>query len=134
MSKPSKIMWMSRHAPTSSQLWELERLFPKFELYIDGRSFDGVDDILARYNEQKADEMVVVAPLTVIRALCRRGLKPIKANMEQVSPDAADCEVRLRTRSGRTLGYRFIDFERVEGVDLRTSKLVAPTDEKENNQ
>lgn len=114
----STIMWMSKHTPTTRQREELERLFPGHVLLVDPRPFDGVEDILARYRAAKADEMVVVAPLTVMRALVRQGLHPIYAEMRSCSPKSKDAEVHVGQRA-----YRFVAFHRVDAVTLKLTKL-----------
>ncbi|SRR6266576_334207 len=115
---PSTIMWMSQHTPTLRQKEELERLFPGHILLVDPRPFDGVDDILARYKLAQADEMVVVAPLTVMRALVRQGLHPIYAEMRSCSPKSPLAEVYVGQRA-----YHFVAFHRVDAVTLKLTKL-----------
>jgi hypothetical protein len=62
--------------------------------------------------------MVVVAPLSVIAALCERGIKPLWAEMELVpGPDHA-AEVRVNRKDGRVDHYRFVRFRRISGVRI----------------
>lgn len=112
---PKRIVWMSRHPPTSTQSLELERLFPAHVLIVDARSFSGADQIVSRFHHERGDEMVVVAPWTVIRELVKRGLQPIYAEMRQV-PCADPHEVVLGGRHRRC--YRFVRFMHCRGVKL----------------
>jgi hypothetical protein len=117
---PKVIVWLSRHHPAPKQLQELERLFPGHRLITDTRAFDSVDDIITRFHSYKGDEMVVVAPLTVIRELVKRGIKPLRSEMKQV-PHSLDPDV---TYSGRS--YRFLYFTRITDVAVTTEPLEAP--------
>ena len=127
---PKRILWLSRHLPLPRQLAELEHHFPGYDLAIDGNSFDGADDIISRYRRVAADELVVVAPLAVIRALTMRGVRPIFAEMRQVRCRGRDGqpnkEVEVRMGRRRPRCYRFERFHHVNGVDLKLEPL-APT-------
>ena len=115
---PSRIMWLSQHAPTPRQRSELERIYPEHTLIIDHSAFDDVEDILKRYRAAKADQMVLVAPLTVIRTLTRKGVHPIYAEMRSVSPNSEHAEVKIGKRA-----YQFVAFHRVDEVTLKLTKL-----------
>lgn len=111
-----RIIWLSRHMPTPRQRAELERLFPSWEVVIDTNPFRNADDIISRFNTLKAQEMVVVAPISLIRALTQRGLHPIWAEMEHVrSPAPSDSTIEVEN-SGRY--YRFKKFWRIRAVNL----------------
>lgn len=117
----TRIVWMSQHTPTKRQRAALTAIFPSHLLIIDHRSFDGADDIVARFRKANADEMVVVAPLTVVRELVKRGIRPIYAEMRQLKCDHPEVEVRA---SGRC--YKFLRFSRVTDVLLKLEE-VNPT-------
>lgn len=108
-----KIMWMSRHKPTKRQMAELKRLFGACVVEWDNRRFSGADDIVTRFKEGKADEMVLVGPLTLFRELVKRGIKPLYATMEQVKNGSPETEVQYRGRC-----YKFVDFKRVVALNL----------------
>jgi hypothetical protein len=116
-----KILWISRHAPLARQLSELQGLFPGCQLVRDGDTFSGADDIITRVAKVAAAEVVVVAPLNIIRALTRRGLRPLWAEMQTVKT-ADEAEVTLVTRAGPR-HYRHVKFHRIMGVDLRLEHL-----------
>jgi hypothetical protein len=92
-----KVYWLSRHAPLPSQIAELRRLFGEdVVIEQDPQPFESVDDILARFRRSGADELLVVAPLSVIAQLVQRGIKPLWAEMEQVTdPRIAGIEIKF---------------------------------------
>lgn len=110
------IVWMSRHSPLVSQLKELERLFPGHSLIIDRRAFSSAAQIVQRFHEALGDEMVVVAPDSVVRELIRLGIRPIYAEMQQVST-AGEAETTIvANRSKRRRYYRFVKFHYCVGI------------------
>lgn len=122
-----RIVWMSRHHPTKRQRAVLGLLFPFHTLILDNRAFDSAETIITRFHEWHADEMVVVAPLTVVRELVRRGIFPLWAEMKQVAADNREAEVHY---SGRH--YKFVRFHRVRDVrfvleDVNPDEEIAPT-------
>lgn len=113
MKTLKKILWMSRHAPLASQLAELRRLFDdETVVEQDARPFDSAEQIAARYRNGGYDDLVVVAPLSVLGRLVDLGIKPMWAEMEQVT-DPARAEVSARDRH-----YRFARFRRVKALRL----------------
>lgn len=123
------ILWLSRHTPTPRQLAELERIYPGHILKIDRRSFDGADDIVERYHKSGATDMVVVAPLSFVRELVRRGLHPLWAEMRQVTRGSPLAESHNNGRS-----YKFIGFRRITAIKVDTiaaNPLTSPFDKKE---
>lgn len=120
------IMWMSRHAPLPSQIKELERLFPKHRLVVDKRPFSSAAQIVRRFQLEKADEMVTVAPWSVIRELIKLGIKPIYAEMVQVSAaDDADTTI-ITGRSKKKRYYKFLRFAYCTDVKLTLVPIEPP--------
>lgn len=116
------ILWLSRHTPTVRQLAELERLYPGHDLKIDKRSFDSADDIVARYKSSGATDMVVVAPLSFVRELVRRGLHPLWAEMRQVTRGSPHADTSNNGRS-----YRFIKFNRIRSITVQLDEVLPST-------
>lgn len=115
MSK--KVVWFSRHDILSSQKRELQRLFgDDMMLFIDPNPFSGAEDIVERFKHAQGDEMVVVAPLSVLDKLCDLGLRPLWAEMKVCSPEQA--EVRAGGRY-----YRFVRFRRVKRMVLEFEEV-----------
>ena len=107
-----KVVWFSRHRPLPSQLRELRRLFGEdVEVIPDANPFASADDVVARFRQSGATEIVVVAPLSVLAKLTERGLRPLWAEMESVRPEEAE----LR---GAGRYYRFRRFRRVRSVTV----------------
>lgn len=117
MSK-TKIYWLSRHQPLQSQINELRRIYgDDVEIIPDPNPFEGADEIIRRFRESGADEILVVAPLSVIAQLVQRGIKPLWAEMEVVN-DPAEAETEA---SGRY--YRFKRFRRIVRVVMEFEDL-----------
>lgn len=113
------IVWLSRHLPTPRQQAELHRLFPTMTLRVDTRSFSTADDIIQRFHTLGGSEMVVVAPLSVIRALVDRGIQPLYAQMAQCSPTDPRREVSSK---GRHL--RFVNFKRITSITIEMEDVA----------
>ena len=123
-----KILWLSRHEPLDSQRRELARLYgPGVQLIEDGRPFSDARDIFQRFQRSGAQEMVVVAPLSVIRELVKLGVQPLWAEMETLQAGDPRAEV---TANGSGSGaqrapraYRFSRFRRVVGLDIKFEEV-----------
>ncbi len=113
-----KIIWFSRHPAIPKQVGELKRLFGEdIEVIQDPKPFANADDVIKRYKKMGGDEMVIVAPLSVIDAICKKGIKPLWAEMEQVPADQADVNANGR-------GYKFIKFRRVKRLVLEFEDVI----------
>lgn len=113
-----KIMWFSRHAPIPKQITELMRIFGEnTKVTVDPKPFSNADDVLDRYNRSGAKEMVIVAPMTVINELLKRGIKPLYAEMELVQ-DGEEYDVEANGRK-----FRFVKFTRIIRIDIVKEEL-----------
>jgi len=107
-----KILWLSRHKPLVSQIKELKRIFGNdMILLIDNRAFSSAEEIKQRMQEFKVDDIVVVAPLSVIQRLTQLGIKPIWAEMKLCSKEEAE------TQAGRRY-YKFVRFRRIKDIKI----------------
>lgn len=114
------IMWFSRHPALPSQVAELKQLFGEnVKVVPDSKPFSTADDVVRRFRDCGANEMVIVAPLSVIGAICDRGIKPLWAEMEIVP----DKEAEVVT-AGR--GYKFIRFRRIKRLMLKFEEIEKP--------
>jgi hypothetical protein len=112
-----RIVWFSRHEPIPSQIAELKRLFgDDIEIIQDPKPFSSAEEIVERFRTMEGDEMVVVAPLSVMGRLCDLGIKPLWAEMEQVPVEEAEV-----IANGR--GYRFVRFRRVKRLSLEFEEV-----------
>lgn len=111
---PKKILWMSRHKPHTKQVEALRVLFGQDVLIEqESRPFNDARDIAKRFREGKYDDMVVVAPLSVIAVLCGEGIKPLwSESIEENDPSKIDF------RGARNQGFRFDRFRRISRVAL----------------
>lgn len=108
-----KIYWISRHPPVESQVQALrERFKSEIEIIMAPNTFSSADAIIERYRQSGADDLVVVAPLSMIQRLCEKGVHPLWAEMRQVH----DGEPYDVLTSGRK--YRFIRFRRIKSVTI----------------
>jgi hypothetical protein len=115
-----KILWLSRHSPLSCQMDELRSIFgPDTVLSTDIRPFGDAHDIVRRYRSSGAEEMVVVAPLSVLDALCREGIFPLRADMRAL-PEAPYQEDPTRHVHAAGRWYAHVQFVRVVEMTLRT--------------
>lgn len=113
-----RIRWFSRHVPLPAQIESLHQLWPNFELTQDPKPFSSALDIKRRAEEAGADELIVVAPLSVMAELVKLGLRPIRAIMTETT----SVEEAHTTAGGRM--YRFDGWERVLELRLVTEPVV----------
>lgn len=111
-----KILWLSRHKPLESQISTLKEVFGDVEVVQDPRPFDSAEEIAERFRKGGFDELVAVAPLSVIAKLIELGIKPLFAVMEQTNPDEAEVEA-----SGRF--FRFKGFKRIARITIEYEDL-----------
>lgn len=122
MTAAPRILWLSRHPPLPAQRRELERLWPGCSIDQQVRPYLDAAEIVRRVQDDGYDEVVVVLPLSVIDHLCRRGLRPLRAEMEpvpRVGPCDPDCEVDVGSRR-----VRFREFRRITRLHLDTEPVV----------
>ena len=97
-----KILWVSRHRPLEVQIHKLKEMFGDIQLVRYGKPFHSAEEIHKHFTEYKYQEMVMVAPLSVIRRMCELGVKPLWAEM----------------RHGK-----FIRFKRINKIRINYTKL-----------
>lgn len=113
-----KIMWFSQHSPVPRQIFELKRLFGEVEIIQDPKPFSGADDVINRFKKSGAEEMVIVAPISVIAQIVQRGVNPLYAEMTLVGENE-ECDVEYRGRR-----YRFDRFTRIKRVVIEKEEVV----------
>ena len=88
----------------------------------DARPFDSAEEIAGRYREGGYNDLVVVAPLSVIGRLVDLKLNPLWGQTKQIDgPDGA--EIIMPRRGGRTDYYVFDRFRRVKALQLEFEEL-----------
>lgn len=110
---PKKVLWVSQHSMQGVQMGCLRRMYGKdVEVVEDTRPFDSAEVIIHRVRDGGYDDVIVVAPYSVLDRMCKLGLRPLWADAEQVfNRKQADWSVRDRH-------YRFLGFSRVKELKL----------------
>jgi len=118
MKKSKKILWISRHFIHPVEIPVLKRMFGEdLEIVQDPRPFDSAEEIVRRFKKGGYDDIVVVAPLSVIHRMVELGVRPLWAEAKQVDdPSQADWGVRGRY-------YRFLRFRRIRRLCLEFEDL-----------
>lgn len=101
-----RVLWLSRHEPTPAQAAALAGCV----VTRDARPISNADDVVARFRRGEFDDLVVIAPLTVLRALVERGMRPIYPQMEP----ATERDGEVRVARGRWV--KFAGFRRLNNV------------------
>lgn len=111
-----KIHWVSRHPALKSQIKELKRLFGEIEIIHDPKPFSNAQEIYNRFKEYQADEIVIVAPMSVISKIIELGIKPLWAEMEEVPVKQSEVVAKGR-------GYKFKKFKRIKKLKFEFEEL-----------
>ncbi|MDO8512194.1 MAG: hypothetical protein Q7S57_02885 [bacterium] len=107
-----KILWMSRHRPTARQINALRQMHGADAVVEqEDRPFDDAREIVCRYRRDGYDDMVVVAPLSVIAVLCQEGIRPLWSEATEENDPR-----KIEFRGARGQGYRFVRFRRIKCV------------------
>jgi len=112
MKEVKRILWVSKHTPLPKQVEELKRIFGDIQLSQYAGFVKDVNHLMELVKVFNADEVVVVLPLTILYNLIKKtGLKPIIAEMEEVSGEQYDY---IDEGSGRK--YKFKGFARLMDI------------------
>ena len=108
----TKILWMSRHCPSESQKEGLRQMFGEdIRIDLEPRPFDDARQIAERYKNGGYDDMVVVAPLSVIAVLCTAGVKMLWSEAAEENDPK-----KIEFRGARGQGYRFVRYRRLRRI------------------
>jgi hypothetical protein len=121
---PTSILWASQHSPLRSQREELRRLFGDDVCIVTSpTAMRDVGDLLDRLHQlDPPRELLLVAPLSVCREVIKRGVKPLWAEMQRVTPAPAFIDPNTMTQHDTRVS-RFIGFRRLTGVTLEFEDL-----------
>lgn len=109
-----RVLWMSRHTPTAWQISELAKyLGDEVAVEQEARPFDDARQIVRRFREGGYDDMVIVAPLSVIAVVCNEGIRPLWSEAAEENDPR-----RIEFRGARGQGFRFVRFKRIKRVAL----------------
>ena len=107
----TRVLWLSRHSPTSRQKKDLKEIFEEdIKIIQVPEKIEYPTDVLMKMEEHKADEVVAVLPIWMIGELLEWGVEPIKAEMERL------------WHKGK-VDFRHKYFKRYKKVDIETKKL-----------
>ncbi|MAF25863.1 hypothetical protein CL634_09860 [bacterium] len=110
----AKILWMSRHKPHRGQIETLRNMFGGDTVVEEeSQPFDDARQIAKRYREGNYDDMVIVAPLSVIAVLCKEGIRMLWSEAREENNPS-----KIEFRGARGQGFRFIRFRRIKRVAL----------------
>ncbi len=114
-----RILWVSQHRPLPIQLATL-RAFCGERVVIDrlSRQIKNAEEIVDEYRHGRYDDLVVVAPYSVIARLIDLGVRPLWADMREVDPQSLEADLVYHNR-----GYRFVRFRRIKMVRLEFDEL-----------
>jgi hypothetical protein len=117
------IIWFARHEPLPAQRRELERLFPDHRLIIEADIYRSAEDIVERFNRLKGNEMVVIAPLSLVGKLIDLGLRPLWAELREVDAAYASKHPDRCVPAPRGRFQEFTRFRRLIGIELKFGDL-----------
>ncbi|MCX6704434.1 MAG: hypothetical protein NTZ07_03230 [Candidatus Woesebacteria bacterium] len=111
------ILWVSRHKMHGVQMGALKRMFgADVKVTEDSRLFDSAETVVKRFREGAYDDIIVVAPYSVLARLMDLGLHPLWSEAEIVDKEKSDWSVNNRY-------YRFTRFKRVKRFVLELEDL-----------
>jgi hypothetical protein len=116
----NKILWYSRHRPMEFQLPILKKIFGDdmvMEYKVGNDAYMSAEKIVQILKAEKFDEIVMVAPLSVMAKVIENGVLPIKADVVEVK-SGEDFTFEYNKRF-----YKFIKFVRVIRLELVTEDL-----------
>ena len=123
-----KILWVSRHSMHGVQMGALRRMFgADVVVEEEKRPFDSAEKIVRRYNQGDYNDIIVVAPYSVLTRMVDLGLRPLWSEAEIVQdPKLADWRVKNRL-------YRFRRFRRVRRLVMEFDDLGPEAERKEED-
>ena len=117
--KKKKVLILSRHPLLKSQMTALWQLFGDYVCVIqEKKPLKTAEEAVKRFREGGFDDIVAIAPLSMIAKMIDLGVKPLWPVLVPCEPDEAEV-----VRFNRP--YRFKEFKRITSV-LLTFEDVQP--------
>jgi len=110
MGMKKRVLWFSRHSMMEFQRPILQKIFGEdmmLEQIIGRDAYISAEKIVDTMRRKKFDEIIMVAPLSVMDKVIELGVRPIKADVVEVK----DLQEATFTYNGRH--YKFLKFVRV---------------------
>lgn len=117
------LWWFSRHDPLPAQRRALNELFPNVPILVHKRLFVDAEEIAGRV--QPDDEVVIVAPLSLIAKLLDLGLQPLWPMMEPTTEDYAKAHLDECVSAPRDRWQKFLCFRRLVRIELRFEEVTS---------
>jgi hypothetical protein len=96
---------------------ELQRIFGDVTITVDDKPLSSAEDVIQRM--EGYDEVVMVAPLSIISKVVEYGVRPLFADMQRI--DRIEDKGRDTEVGGRC--YRFNGFKRIVGLKVELENL-----------
>lgn len=106
-----KVLWLSRHSATGSQIDDLKRIFGEVEIVEVSQTVNSGREVTDLMQSNDCNEAVVVLPPNLLEQIIRGGYKPLRAVME-----------RELQEDGSAV-FTHSHFERVNEVKIITERL-----------
>jgi len=103
-----KVLWLSRHAPTTEQVEKLARILGTCEITQVSQTVKNGKEVKDLLRENNCEELVAVLPLNILQQVISQGIQPIRAMMLREIREDGNAE------------FRFQHFERVLEVTVKT--------------
>lgn len=108
-----RVLWVSRHDPHPVQLSALPQYLADEVKLTKLPGFRSAEDIVQTYREGGFDDMVIVAPLSVIARVVDFGIRPLwSESVEEADP------AKAHYRGGGGKWFRFVRFRRIKALHL----------------
>ena len=116
-----RILFISRHYLLPVQIAVLQRKFPHAEIIHHTTGVRDVNHVQELIEQHRADEIIVILPLSIIKELCKRGIYPLYPKMQRLhhgEPCWGTCNDLnpytdyVDTKTG--IHHRFVKFVRVK--------------------
>ena len=108
-----RVLWVSRHTPHPVQLPALEQYLGDSVEITKLPGFRSAEDIVQNFREGQYDDMVIVAPLSVIARVVDLGVRPLWSEAAE-EPDRS----RAHFQGGGGKWFRFVRFRRIKALHL----------------
>lgn len=109
-----RVYWCSKHDPTPTQ----KRALSACEVVKDPRPFSNAEQIIKRFKESRCDDIIVVAPLSVIRKMVELGIRPVWSEMEETDPEHGEVYISSHGNGPNGRWMRHKCFLRIKNVSI----------------
>jgi len=92
----ARVLALLRHDMPREEEDAVRRLYPSAAIVKDPRPFRGVQEISDRLVSANADDLLLVAPLSIFGELCRQGIRPLRGVMQGDRFERLERVVELR--------------------------------------